>query len=111
MLPGPRMRTLTDPQVRDFTVLCSVHEFFLKLLSRQLHHEVPLPAGLESASGLTADAQTVETLRHWLNVLDLATTPPMVRDELANAGVEKSAAVLKYYAQKPEHVATDRDKT
>ena len=35
----------------------------------------------------------------------------MVRDELANAGVEKAAAVLRYYARKQDHVATDRDKT
>lgn len=102
---------MTDLQARDFTVLCSVHEFFLNLLCRQLHHEIPLPAGLQASAAMVADAHTGDVLRRWLNVLDLAITPPMVRDALATAGPDTAGAVLAYYAHKPEHVATDRDKT
>jgi hypothetical protein len=102
---------MPDLPARDFTVLCAVHEFFLKVLRQQLHHEVPLPAGLQLAATKTPDLPTVETLRHWVNVLDLAVTPPMFRDELANGDVATAAALLKYYTHNPEQLATDRDKT
>jgi hypothetical protein len=102
---------MSDLPARDFSVLCAVHEFFLKILSQQLHHEVPLPAGLQLTASQTPDLPTVETLRHWVNVLDLAVTPPMFRDELGNGDVATAAALLKYYTHNPEQLATDRDKT
>jgi hypothetical protein len=97
---------MPDLPVRDFTVLCAVHKFFLKVLSQQLRHEIPLPAGLQMTTSKTPDL-----LRHWVNVLDLAVTPSMFRDELANGDVATAAALLMYYAHNTEQLATDRDKT
>jgi hypothetical protein len=102
---------MADLPTRDFAVLCAVHDFFLKVLSRQLHHEVPLPAGLQVSASRNPDLPTVEILRRWVNVLDLAVTPPMFRDQLANGEVATAAALLKYYTHNPEQLATDRDKT
>jgi hypothetical protein len=102
---------MPDLPTRDFAVLCAVHEFFLKVLSQQLRHDIPLPAGLQVTASKTPDLPTVETLRHWVNVLDLAVTPPMFRDELANGDVATAAALLKYYTHNPEQLAIDRDKT
>ncbi len=99
---------MADPRPQDFATLCAVHDFFLKLLARQLRHELPLPAALEAKE---PKPEAVDVLRRWLNVLDLAITPPMVRDEIAIAGAETAAAVLRYYVRKPDRVATDRDKT
>jgi len=104
-VPMPSLRAM------DFTILNPVHDFFLKVLGRELHHEIPLPAQLQPAPTSTPDAETIATLEQWLNLLDLATTTPMFRDELENSGEGTAAALLKYYSQKPKHVTSDRDKT
>ena len=98
-------------QTRDLATLCSVHNFFLKVLGRRLQHEVPLPAGLSLESGVAGDDRAVETLERWLHVLDLAMTPPMFRDELEAEGEETAACLLKFYATTSERLAADRDKT
>ena len=102
---------MSDFPANDFAMLCSVHEFFLKVLSKRLRHEVPLPAGVGLRDGMAADPQSVAMLRHWLHVLDLAMSPPMFRDELESEGEDTAACLLKFYSANSEHLAVDRDKT
>jgi hypothetical protein len=93
---------------RQFTVLSSVHEFFLKVISRSLQHDVPLPGGMQPLANTPA---SLEILEKWLDVLDLAMSPQMFRDEMSNASPETAAALLKFYTQHPAQIGHHRDKT
>lgn len=79
----------------------AVHAFFLEVLEDQLQHPVTLPAEFRDELALC----------HWLDLLDLAITAPMVRDALSG-GVERTTllAVLSHYVGKPQHTPADRDK-
>ena len=101
---------------RELQDLRSVHDLYLGLLERNLGHAVPVPAAIKTAteSQQTADnaQEVLPALRHWLDVLDLATTPPLVRDALkAQPGFERSHSLLRYLAAKGSLRAGDRDKT
>src|SRR5262249_44075233 len=86
------------------------------LLEKDLGHVVPIPAGIKTAAEgqQTTDntKECLEMLRHWLDVLDLATTPPLVRDALkAQHGLEGAHSLLRYFVGKRSVRAGDRDKT
>src|SRR5262249_47096438 len=54
----------------------------------------------------------VQTLRNWLDLLDLATTPPLVRDSLKTLpGFNTAHSLLRYFATKASVRSGDRDKT
>jgi hypothetical protein len=100
---------------KELQDLSSVHDLYLGLLERDLGHAVPIPAAIKTAA---EDRQTtdntkerLETLRHWLDVLDLATTPPLVRDALKASGLEGAHSLLRYFVGKRSVRAGDRDKT
>jgi hypothetical protein len=99
---------LPELRQRDASALSSVHQFFLKAISGRLEHRVPLPAGLKPDG---ADEQTIDALEQWLDVLDLAMSPQMFRDEMATATVETASALLKFYTQHPAEIGNHRDKT
>jgi hypothetical protein len=94
--------------------LSSVHKFYVELLEKSLGHRVPAPADIEKAVPSSAEAQTLAAagLRDWLDVLDLAITPPVVRDALRSMPDFTIAhALLRYFAHKASPRAGDRDKT
>lgn len=96
--------------------LSSVHDLYLGLLEKNLGHAVPVPAAIKTAAEnrQTADnaKECAETLRHWLDVLDLATTPPLVRDALkGQSGFERAHSLLRYLVAKRSVRSGDRDKT
>jgi len=117
---------------KELQDLRTVHAFYLSLLEKSLGHAVPVPAELKvdvnaeakkAEGGAEADPQaaekTAETVdvairacQHWLNLLDLATTPPQVRDALkVIAGFDIAHALLRYFAAKASVRSGDRDKT
>ncbi len=94
---------------RELQDLAAVHSFYRSLLEKSLGHAVPLPASIEPE---TKSAETTEILKNWLDVLDLAMTPPLVRDSLkAASGFENAHSLLRYYCNKASMRSGDRDKT
>lgn len=101
-----------DP-VRELQDLKAVHEFYTALLEKALRHPVPAPNEVKNPNPAPEMLlETIGTLQRWLSLLDLAITPPMVRDALQEAkSQEVAAALLRYYIFKNWHSALDRDKT
>jgi hypothetical protein len=85
-------------------VLRHTHDFFRRVVSQKLGHDVPLAEAFQSAeTGL---------LVRWLNLLDLAITAPMMRDALREQTSPAAvASLLRYYISKQTRTDTDRDKT
>jgi hypothetical protein len=55
---------------------------------------------------------TVQAYKNWLNLLDLATTPPQVRDALKTIpNFDTAHSLLRYFASKASVRSGDRDKT
>jgi hypothetical protein len=114
---------------KELQDLRTVHAFYLGLLEKGLGHPVPVPAEAKvevkaeanKAEETSADAQpaektaeavAIQSCRHWLNLLDLATTPPQVRDALKTIpGFDTAHALLRYFAAKASVRSGDRDKT
>ncbi|MGI9104590.1 MAG: hypothetical protein ACR2IF_19280 [Terriglobales bacterium] len=97
-------------QVEQLLDMSAVHAFYIGLLEDVLTHPVPIPHDVSPAG--TAVAHSVENLQRWLNLLDLAITPPMVRDALKESTTQETAeALLRHFVRKASKVDADRDKT
>ena len=98
---------------RELKDLTAVSNFYIGLLEKSLGHPVPVPATVCSPDQSPEKiANTLEQFRNWLDVLDLAMTPPLVRDSLrAASGYEAAHALLRYYVSKASGRSGDRDKT
>jgi hypothetical protein len=92
--------------------LTTVHGFYLAVLQKNLNHGVPVPTEIKhSANGQGSTPETTTTLKNWLDLLDMAICPPMVRDALKTVqGFEVPHALLRYYVTKASPRANDRDK-
>lgn len=99
----------------ELTILEVVHGFYLELLRDFLQDEVTPPRGLESESLRASNrdvAQLLAAMRRWLNLLDMAITPEMLRSTLTTSVDQDLAeALLRYYARKQSKNDFDRDKT
>ena len=93
---------------REYHVLSAIHEFFVRVISDHLQHEVPIPVAVRAE----ADGEGQLALLHrWVNVLDLAVTPPALRDALNRCATQATAeSLLWYYARKAVRSESDRDK-
>ena len=100
---------------RELQDLSSVHKFYLGLLEKGLGHTLPVPAEVKKAAEEPRADNTEDTiavLRRWLDLLDLATTPPLVRDALKILPKFDTAhSLLRYFAAKASVRSGDRDKT
>lgn len=98
---------------KELADLSAVHGFYVSLLEAYLGHAIPLPAGIGQPPDESADfSQLIETLKFWLDLLDMAITPPMVRESLKRTtGPETAHALLRYFVAKASMRSTDRDKT
>ncbi|HSM85287.1 MAG TPA: hypothetical protein VLT16_04010 [Candidatus Limnocylindrales bacterium] len=101
-----------DPhaELQDLTI---VNSFYVGLLEQSLGHAVPVPVHVKNGAGTPeAAAQTVADLKNWLDLLDLAMTPPLVRDSLkTTTGNDTAHALLRYFVVKASPRSGDRDKT
>jgi hypothetical protein len=90
--------------------LAAVHAFYIGLLEEALGHQVPVPHEVTTTGDKVA--QSVKSLENWLRLLDLAISPPMVRDGLKDStSTDTSEALLRYFCRKSSSSDTDRDKT
>lgn len=97
---------------RELQDLTTVHNFYRDLLEKSLGHPVPVPAMLDNLSSPENTDKTIDALKQWLDVLDLALTPPLVRDTLkAASGFDTAHALLRYLCSKGSLRSGDRDKT
>jgi hypothetical protein len=98
-------------QVEQLLDMAAVHSFYLGLLEEVLGHPVPTPHDVEpGAEG--AVEKSIYGLQRWLNLLDLAITPPMVRDALKESTTQETAeALLRHFVRKSSRSDPDRDKT
>jgi hypothetical protein len=96
---------------RELQDLTAVNNFYVSLLEKSLGHAVPVPAAVEKAGQTEDVARTIDALKNWVDVLDLAMTPPVVRDSLkATSGFDLAHALLRYYTDKASLRSGDRDK-
>jgi hypothetical protein len=96
--------------------LITVHTFYFGLLEKGLGHGVPVPAEIKKTTDAPAAVEKVEqsitAFKQWLDLLDLATTPPLVRDALKGLpGFTTAHSLLRYFTSKCSVRSGDRDKT
>jgi len=111
----PPERALVDDPKWELAILSTAHSFYRKLLEDSLGEELLVPKGLEAEAISQPDIDlhgTLERMRRWLRLLDLAVTTAALRHGLAADGdPEVAEALLRYYARKPSPSDADRDKT
>ena len=96
--------------------LITVHTFYFGLLEKGLGHGVSVPAEIKKTTDAPAAVENVEqsvtAFKQWLDLLDLATTPPLVRDALKGLpGFATAHSLLRYFTSKCSVRSGDRDKT
>ena len=104
---------MAQEQIRELLDLIAVHGFYMDQIKRALGHAVPMPQETgEAVSNLQGRIRhSIEVLKRWLALLDMAITPPMVRDGLKSATTPETAeALLRYYIGKTSRADNDRDK-
>ena len=105
---------MVDDPKWELAILGTVHSFYQKLLEESLADQLLVPQGLETDSISQPDIDlndTVERMRRWLRLLDLAVTTAALRHGLAADGdPEVAEALLRYYARKASPSDADRDK-
>jgi hypothetical protein len=106
---------LVDDPKWELAILATVQGFNEKLLQDSVGGEVPVPLGLEAISLQQAEGevhQTLARMRRWLRLLDLATTPAMLRREFtSDTDPEIAEAMLRYFTRKKDPSDVNRDKT
>jgi hypothetical protein len=99
----------------ELAILATVQGFYEKLLQDSVGGEVPVPPELEAISLQQADGnvqQTLEKMRRWLRLLDMAITPAMLRRAFTDdTDPEIAEAMLRYFARKRDNSDIKRDKT
>ena len=98
---------------RELRDLFAVHAFYLSLLEAHLGHTIPVSADVAAEPHSPEDfSRFTETLKSWLDLVDMAVTPPMVREALRQTpGPETAYALLRYFVAKASSRFSDRDKT
>lgn len=98
-----------DPQ-KELQDLKVVHDLYLGLLQKNLGHNVPVPAEVKNEPENLPEL--ISNFKMWLDLLDLALTPPLIRDALKTIpGFETAHALLRYFITKSSSRPGDRDKT
>jgi hypothetical protein len=98
---------------KELKDLTTVHTFYLGLLEKSLGHSVPVPSEIKKADETPDNVGTlIHDYKLWLDLLDLAMQPPLVRDSLKTVpGFEIAHSLLRYFTAKASVRAGDRDKT
>ena len=87
----------------ELALLATVQSFYQKLLSDHLQAKLPTPHSLEpeaisSEKGNVRD--TLSQMHPWLQVLDMAITPAMLRQALTTeTDAEVAEAMLRYFVR------------
>ena len=106
---------MVDDPKWELAILSTAHSFYRKLLEDFLGTPLLVPAGLDTDALSQPDIDlhdTLDRMRRWLRLLDLAVTTASLRHGLAADGdPEVAEALLRYYARKASPSDADRDKT
>lgn len=97
----------------ELALLATVQSFYQRLLSDHLGGELPTPAelapdGVYRASDLRS---TLLQMHLWIQLLDMAITPAMLRLGVSGLDPEVAEALLRYFARYRDDSAANRDKT
>jgi hypothetical protein len=110
-----RERFLSEDLRFELSILATVQGFYQKLLRDSLSGDVPVPSGLDQVSLRHSDGDLPHTLSEmyrWLQLLDMAITPAMLRQALTpETDSEVAEALLRYFVRRREATEINRDKT
>ena len=97
----------------ELALLATVQSFYQRLLSDQLGGELPAPAELApDAISHAEDIPSILNKMHlWVQLLDMAVTPAMLRLGVSDLDPEVAEALLRYFARHRDDSAANRDKT
>ena len=100
----------------ELALLATVQSFYQRLLSDQLGGELPAPAELAPdviSHTETGDVRsTLEEMHRWIQLLDMAITPAMLRLGVqSDLDPEVAEALLRYFARHRDDSGSNRDKT
>ena len=98
----------------ELALLATVQAFYQRLLSEQLGGQLPAPAELASdVIGHTEDVRpTLQKMHLWVQLLDMAITPAMLRVGMkSDLDAEVAEALLRYFARHRDDSGANRDKT
>ena len=104
---------IEDPKW-ELALLATVQAFYQRILSEQLGGQLPAPSELATdAISHTEDVQSTLLQMHlWIQLLDMAVTPAMLRLGLtSDLDPEVAEALLRYFARHRDDSASNRDKT
>ena len=106
--------TLVEDPKWELALLATVQSFYQRLLSDQLGGEMPAPAELAPDVISHADdvRSTLDQMHLWIQLLDMAITPAMLRLGVqSDLDPEVAEALLRYFARHRDDSAANRDKT
>ena len=106
--------TLVEDPKWELALLATVQSFYQRLLSDQLGGEMPAPADLApDVISHAADVRaTLDQMHLWIQLLDMAITPAMLRLGVqSDLDPEVAEASLRYFARHRDDSAANRDKT
>jgi hypothetical protein len=98
----------------ELALLATVQSFYQRLLSDQLGGELPAPAELApDVISHTDDVRsTLDRMHLWIQLLDMAITPAMLRLGVqSDLDPEVAEALLRYFARHRDDSGANRDKT
>jgi hypothetical protein len=98
----------------ELALLATVQSFYQRLMGEHLGGEIPTPAELTpEAIGRDEDVRsTLDRMKVWIQLLDMAITPAILRLGMAtDLDAEVAEALLRYFARHRDDSATNRDKT
>jgi len=98
----------------ELALLATVQSFYQRLMGEHLGGEIPTPAELTpEAIRHTEDVRgTLDRMKVWIQLLDMAITPAILRLGMAkDLDAEVAEALLRYFARHRDDSATNRDKT
>ena len=98
----------------ELALLATVQSFYQRLLSDQLGGELPAPAQLTpDVISRTDDVRsTLDQMHLWIQLLDMAITPAMLRLSVqSDLDPEVAEALLRYFARHRDDSGANRDKT
>jgi hypothetical protein len=104
---------LEDPKW-ELALLATVQAFYQRLLSDQLGGKLPAPAELAPDVISHADdvRTTLEQMHLWIQLLDMAITPAMLRLGVqSDLDPEVAEGLLRYFARHRDDSGANRDKT
>jgi len=98
----------------ELALLATVQSFYQRLLTEQLGGELPAPAELAPDVISRADdvRSTLAQMHLWIQLLDMAITPAMLRLGVqSDLDPEVAEALLRYFARHRDDSGANRDKT